>query len=84
MKKSKILIAIVIIIAVIIMLLLILQKLDVIRISEKGVKLGNTVTGKIDDWVYVKLQKCLLRKCVSRNSQKITKSSDDKRLKSIY
>ena len=52
MKKSKILIAIVVIIAVVIMLLLILQKLDVIRISEKGVKLGNTVTGKIDDWVY--------------------------------
>ena len=52
MKKTKILIAIVIIIAIVIMAILILQKLDIIRISKNGVKLGNTVTGKIDDWIY--------------------------------
>ena len=52
MKKSKILIAIVIIVAVVIMAVLILKELNIIRFDSNGIKLGKTVTGKIDDWVY--------------------------------
>ena len=52
MKKSKILITIVIIVGIIIMLLLILQKLNIVKISIKGISLGNVLAEKIDDWVY--------------------------------
>ena len=52
MKKSKILITIVIIVGIIIMLLLILQKLNIVKISTKGISLGNVLAEKIDDWVY--------------------------------